>query len=325
MDNAPVHKPGSLAARLFAEILDQVFLSALVFLANDFLKKQFLLDIGLFVFAALYRPVLIGTTGMTVGKWICRVKVVGPDGETKPRIGQAFFREWIGKFVSSAVFSLGYLTALLDRKNRTWHDKIADTYVIALDRTRKPVAAETSEVPVTAGRKVLFWTVTATWVVLSLILPVIVLGYLFVARPNQVSGRSMDPNYRNNQYILTDITAYKRGDPKRGDAVTFMSPRNSAVLNIGRIIGMPGDTIRISSGYVYVNGRQLDESAYLPKGTMTYGGTYLPEGREVTVSGRQYIVMGDNRPRSNDSREYGPVAREMLQGKVLWCYWNCTK
>lgn len=152
------------------------------------------------------------------------------------------------------------------------------------------------------------------------LLAIMVMIYLFVMSPQEISGASMEPNFHNGEYILTNKVEYKLHDPQRGDVVIFKSPRNPQIDYIKRVIGVPGDHIRLSRETLFINDKTLLES-YIPNTTMTYGGTFLGENQEIIVPPGKYFVLGDNRQHSSDSREFGPVAKEEFIGKAFMRYW----
>ncbi len=144
--------------------------------------------------------------------------------------------------------------------------------------------------------------------------------YIFLFQPHQVDGRSMEPNFLDKEYILTDKISYRIHAPKRGDVVVFHSPADERVDFIKRIIGVPGDIIKIERGYVLLNGQKLEEQ-YVNDPGQVLAGRYLREGYEVEVPIGQYIVMGDNRLHSSDSREWGPVTKNGIVGRAFFRYW----
>jgi signal peptidase I len=158
-----------------------------------------------------------------------------------------------------------------------------------------------------------------------LALSVFVLIYLFVAQPNEVKGNSMYPNFLDKEYLLTDKLSYQFGDPKRGDVVIFKAPASEACSAEGceyikRVIGIPGDSVMIQNGEVYLNGELLDQS-FLPDGIVTEIEEYMEEGIEVIVPEGQYLCFGDNRPNSKDGRSFGPITRDSIVGKAFFKYW----
>lgn len=145
--------------------------------------------------------------------------------------------------------------------------------------------------------------------------------YIFFFRPFQVSGESMFPTYENKEYILTNLIGLKFEKPKRGDVIVFKSPTDQDKDFIKRVIGTPGDSVSLSDGFVYVNGQKLDESKYLDKDVRTYGGSSIKDGESITVPESSYVVMGDNRPFSSDSREWGLLKEKDIIGKSFFVYW----
>ncbi len=151
-------------------------------------------------------------------------------------------------------------------------------------------------------------------------LAIFVVVYLFLFQPNQVKGHSMDPTFHDGEYILTDKISFRLGLPKRGDVVVFKSPKNADVDFIKRIIGLPADRVKISGGKVYLNSQILNETAYLDSSVYTGPESFLSDNQEITVPTGKYFVMGDNRPHSSDSRDFGTVAPSEFIGKVFFRY-----
>lgn len=145
--------------------------------------------------------------------------------------------------------------------------------------------------------------------------------YIFFYRPFQVTGESMYPNFKDQEYVLTSLINLRFHDPVRGDVVVFQAPPAPDKDFIKRVIGEPGDTVMVKDGNVYVNGQLLDESSFLKPDVKTYGGSFLHDGDSVTVPPDDYFVMGDNRPYSSDSREWGFVPKPKLIGESFFSYW----
>lgn len=152
-------------------------------------------------------------------------------------------------------------------------------------------------------------------------LAIFVVVYLFLFQPNQVKGHSMEPTFHDGEYILTDKVSFRMGLPQRGDIVVFASPKNADVDFIKRIVGLPGERVKISGGKVYINDSPLDESSYLGAGVYTGPESFLRENRDFLIPEGRYFVMGDNRPGSSDSRDFGPVVPKEFIGKVFFRYW----
>lgn len=142
----------------------------------------------------------------------------------------------------------------------------------------------------------------------------------FVAEPHKVEGSSMIPNFQNGDYIITNKIGLRFTTIQRGEVIILQNPRNTTEDFIKRVIALPGDRIKLADGNVYINGQLLSEP-YLPPGTETYGGAYLPNDEEIVIPDNQYFVMGDNRTGSSDSREWGTVNRDLIIGQAWLRYW----
>src|SRR5262249_11304315 len=124
---------------------------------------------------------------------------------------------------------------------------------------------------------------------------------IFLYQPVKVEGTSMWPELDDQERIFINKFVYKLEPIERGDVVVFHYPRDISKSYIKRVIGLPGDHVRISEGTVYVNGRALSEP-YVP---LDYGDTRSL--KEMVVPEDSYFVLGDHRSMSNDSREFGSV------------------
>ncbi|OGG24583.1 signal peptidase I [Candidatus Gottesmanbacteria bacterium RIFCSPLOWO2_01_FULL_43_11b] len=156
------------------------------------------------------------------------------------------------------------------------------------------------------------------------VMAIMVMIYLFVMSPQEIKGASMEPSFINGEYILTNKILYKIKDPKRGEVVIFKSPGNPEIDYIKRIIGLPGDTVMLRNDTMYVNDSEVEEP-YLSPDITIFGGSYLTEDQEIVVPEGEYFVMGDNRPHSADSREFGTVPKEDFIGKAFLRYWPFSK
>ena len=145
--------------------------------------------------------------------------------------------------------------------------------------------------------------------------------YAFLFRPFEVKGDSMYPNFKDKQYVLTNLISLRFSDPKQGDVVVFNAPNDKEKDYIKRVIGIAGDTIMLKNGDVYINGIKFDESPFLEPSIKTYAGGFLAEGQEIIVPQGSFFVLGDNRSFSSDSREFGFVKKEELVGISLFVYW----
>lgn len=145
-----------------------------------------------------------------------------------------------------------------------------------------------------------------------------VVVWYFVLSPRNIDGVSMYPYLSNDSYVLMYKLEYLTGKPERGDVVVFKhSPTQDYIK---RVIGLPGEVLLIQNGKVYVNGKILNESEYLSSSVLTQSDAAIREGIPYTVPDNQYVLMGDNRPQSTDSRAFGAVPREYIEGRavVVW-------
>jgi len=157
-------------------------------------------------------------------------------------------------------------------------------------------------------RRLLHETVQVVLPALALALVV----HLFLAQATIVYGQSMEPNLLERQRLIIDKISFRLHPPHRNDIVVLSLPGMDEML-VKRIVGLPGETIEIYKGVVYVNNEPLPEP--FPHD----GGLYsMPP---LTLGPLSYFVLGDNRDNSNDSRSFGPVKREHILGRVWLRYW----
>lgn len=150
------------------------------------------------------------------------------------------------------------------------------------------------------------------WCVISVVIAV-VLMYAFGLRTN-VIGNSMEPGLYSNQQILVDRLIYQISSPSRDDVIAFLPNGNeNSHYYIKRVVGLPGDTLQIIGGYVYINGLKLEETGGFDK--IAEAG--IAEN-EIYLGADEYFVLGDNRNKSEDSRSgnIGIVKSSYILGKV---------
>ncbi len=142
---------------------------------------------------------------------------------------------------------------------------------------------------------------------------------LFVYQPVKVEGGSMEPGLQDQERIFINKLAYRLEDIHRGDIVVFRYPRDPRKSFIKRVVGLPGDRVRVLDGHVYLNGRFTPEP-YVPE-------EYLDARSypEFKVPEDSYYVLGDHRSMSNDSRDFGAVPRPNIYGKAVFGYWPIDK
>lgn len=148
--------------------------------------------------------------------------------------------------------------------------------------------------------------------------------YLLVMQPHKIKGDSMQPNYPDGEYLLTDKISYRFAEPQRGDVIVFEAPGTNGDEYIKRIIGLPGETIRILQGRVYINDKLLDEE-YLNNSVYTNPGSFIFDNQSLIIPPNSFVVLGDNRPASSDSRMWGYITRDDIRGKAFFIYWPFEK
>ena len=142
--------------------------------------------------------------------------------------------------------------------------------------------------------------------------------YLF--KPFYVKGASMEPNFYDHEYLIIDELTYRFRPIARGEVIVFKYPGNPKEYFLKRVIGLPGERIKVAEGHITVyndahpEGTEITES-YLPADLTTVG-------EKVTVLGdNQFFVLGDNRPNSYDSRRFGPIDRSAIVGRAWFRGW----
>ncbi len=138
---------------------------------------------------------------------------------------------------------------------------------------------------------------------------------LFLYRPVSVEGTSMLPLLEDQDRLFINEYAYRFGEIHRGDVVVFYYPHDLTKSYIKRVIALPGDRLKIDHGTVWVNGKELAEN-YVPR--KYEDDRSLPE---TTIPSGNYFVMGDHRSISSDSRDFGPVRRDLIYGRAAFVYW----
>ncbi|MDQ6712830.1 MAG: signal peptidase I [Candidatus Dormibacteraeota bacterium] len=137
--------------------------------------------------------------------------------------------------------------------------------------------------------------------------------FIFSHQTVRVVGSSMDPTLHDGQAVTLDFSAYQQHGPARGDLVML------EILPVGgyieRVIGVPGDRIRIAQGSVFINGQPLKEP-YVRE-SWTVNNNWPRDGNDVTVPSRQYFVLGDNRNHAQDSRSRGFIELDAIAGRIL--------
>ncbi|HTM68706.1 MAG TPA: signal peptidase I [Candidatus Binatia bacterium] len=155
---------------------------------------------------------------------------------------------------------------------------------------------------------------------LAIIVPV----RYFLIQPFYVKGASMEPNFYDHEYLIIDELGYRLHEPERGQIVVFRYPNDPRQYFIKRIVGLPGERVKVTGGQVWIyntqypDGKVLDEKSYL-------GPIYTGGERDVQLTADEYFLMGDNRGASLDSRSFGPVPRSFIVGRVWFRGWPPEK
>jgi len=157
---------------------------------------------------------------------------------------------------------------------------------------------------------VLWETVRYALVAALIIIPV----RTFIAQPFVVSGNSMYPTFHNSEYLIVNELAKYADSYERGDVVILRYPLDPSKYFIKRIIGLPGETITIKNGTVSVSSSANTTPVVLKE---PYVKNPKDDTSSRTLSGDEYFVMGDNRAQSSDSRVWGPVPKNLMDGKAL--------
>ncbi len=138
---------------------------------------------------------------------------------------------------------------------------------------------------------------------------------VLIYQPMKIEGNSMTPLISDHEAIAINRLVYRVEPIHRGDVVVFRYPLDPMQSFIKRIVGLPGETIQIRHGLVYVNGNRVPEP-YVPsqyEDPSDFGPIQVPSG--------SYFVLGDRRNGSNDSRFFGTVARRLIEGRAAFAYW----
>ena len=176
--------------------------------------------------------------------------------------------------------------------------------------------SETEQGPGSTRTGVLPWLLRALREVAETVIPAVLIALvinLFLAQATQVLGQSMEPNLHTAQRVVVEKVTYRFfHGPQRGDIVVIDLPDQADML-IKRVIGLPGETIEVRGGEVYIEGERLEETWTVRHG----GGNYGPK----TIPPLHVFVIGDNRGASNDSRNFGPVHIDYIVGRAWFSYW----
>jgi len=137
---------------------------------------------------------------------------------------------------------------------------------------------------------------------------------MFIAQPFIVNGLSMDPTFKNAEYLIVDQLTYHFHTPQRGSVLIFKYPKDTSKYFIKRVIGLPGETVEIKKGRVTIKNTSNPEGFVLDEPYIKFP---KQDDYSVTLDEENYYVLGDNRDGSADSRSWGPVPKEDIVGRPL--------
>src|SRR3989344_8575474 len=146
--------------------------------------------------------------------------------------------------------------------------------------------------------------------------------YLF--KPFYVKGQSMEPNFFEKEYLIIDEISYRFREPERGEVIVFRYPENPKEYFLKRIIGLPGETIKITEGKIYIYNQTHPEGVAIDEKYLT--DSVKTSGDKIKVLGKnEFFVLGDNRENSYDSRRFGPVDRSLIVGRTWLRGWPLNR
>jgi signal peptidase I len=181
------------------------------------------------------------------------------------------------------------------------------------------VLTKTQYQPQSANRGMLTkcsnWHKARVWLVSLLIAGIAAVSLGLVYRPVKIEGNSMTPLISDHEAIVINRLVYHLEPIHRGDVVVFRYPLDATQSFIKRIVGLSGETVQIRQGLVYVNGNWVPEPyvASQYEDLSDFGPIQVPSG--------SYFVLGDRRRSSNDSRTFGTVAKQFIEGRATFAYW----
>ena len=138
----------------------------------------------------------------------------------------------------------------------------------------------------------------------------------FVAKSYTIKGDSMDPTLKDGQHVMVNILGYKVGNIKKGNVIVFHA--NKSDNYVKRVIGVPGDSVTYKKDQLYVNGKKVNEP-YLDYNETKDLLNAHPKSNVIPKN--KYLVLGDNREVSKDSRAFGLIDKQQIVGKVSFRFW----
>ncbi|OGH71599.1 MAG: signal peptidase I [Candidatus Magasanikbacteria bacterium RIFCSPLOWO2_01_FULL_43_20b] len=144
----------------------------------------------------------------------------------------------------------------------------------------------------------------------------------FLFKPFYVRGQSMEPNFYEKDYLIIDELSYRLREPERGEVVVFKAPNGGKDYYLKRIVGLPGERVKISDDKIIIYNDEFPQGTVLPETYLektTYGNV------DQTLGTDEYFVLGDNRGASYDSRRFGPISKDEIVGRAWLRGWPFTR
>lgn len=215
---------------------------------------------------------------------------------------------WLMRPASQMDSDLQLMT--LDQPSSTSHSLAEGSSATGPETEGAPGLGAAPEMQASSGS----WRSVLREIVETIVLTLVIFLLIRTVVQNfRVDGMSMEPNFEDGQFLLINKLAYRLGDPQRGDVVVFHYPRDPSRDFIKRIMALPGETIEIIDGQVFINDAPAPELARIEPASYSSG--------PFSLAPDEIFVMGDNRPNSSDSHTWGPLALDLVVGEVVLSYW----
>ncbi len=144
----------------------------------------------------------------------------------------------------------------------------------------------------------------------------------FLFKPFYVKGQSMEPTFFEHEYLIIDEITYRFREPDRGDVVVFRSPTNPKDFYLKRVIGLPGERVKIEGQKVIVYNEENPQGAIVQEDYVEHTSA---DSVMMTLGADEFFVLGDNRGASYDSRRFGPIKRTSIIGRTWFRGWPLTR
>ena len=168
------------------------------------------------------------------------------------------------------------------------------------------------------------YTLNFIWETLKIVvisLAIIIPIRYFLFQPFFVRGASMEPNFKNGEYLIIDEISYRFNEPERGDVIIFKYPKDPSQYYIKRIIALPKEVVRINDGKITIFSRDNPAGFILDESYLSEENRFTSGNLEINLDENDYFVLGDNRQASSDSRRWGAVPRYYIIGRTWLRAW----